>query len=136
MTKRKAETAPAKPEFRNIVEEYVATKAQRLQMQKLTDALEVKEKQLKESIIQALRNKDLKPLGEAASKVTLSSKDKPTVSDWPKVYDFIYANHAIDLLQKRLTETAVKLRWDDNISIPGVDKFPVYDISVTGVILT
>lgn len=119
--------------LQNIVLQYVSKKAERLAKQKETDKLKEEEEALKTAIIACLRGADLKPLGANASNVTLSTKMKPTVADWPKLYGFIYKHEAIDLLQKRLTESAVQLRWDESIVIPGVDKFPVYDISVKGV---
>jgi hypothetical protein len=55
------------------------------------------------------------------------------VNDWEEVYKYIKANDAFDLLQRRLTETAVKLRWDDGIRLPGIETLRVYDVSISGV---
>ena len=48
------------------------------------------------------------------------TKQKPYISDWTALNEYIKEHDATDLLQKRLTESAVKLRWDDDIQIPGV----------------
>jgi hypothetical protein len=47
-------------------------------------------------------------------------KQKAFISDWTALNEYIKEHDATDLLQKRLTETAVRLRWDDGIAIPGV----------------
>lgn len=47
-------------------------------------------------------------------------KQKPFISDWAALDGYIREHDATDLLQKRLTESAVKLRWEDGIAIPGV----------------
>jgi hypothetical protein len=47
-------------------------------------------------------------------------KRKPYISDFSALEGYIVEHSALDLLQKRLTESAVKLRWDDGIQIPGV----------------
>lgn len=44
----------------------------------------------------------------------------PVAQDWNAIHEYIKDNDAIDLVHKRLTESAVKLRWDDGIAIPGV----------------
>lgn len=45
---------------------------------------------------------------------------KPFISDFSQLEGYIIEHGALDLLQKRLTESAVKLRWEDGINIPGV----------------
>lgn len=47
-------------------------------------------------------------------------KQKPYISDFSALEEYIVEHRATDLLQKRLTESAVKLRWEDGIAIPGV----------------
>lgn len=47
-------------------------------------------------------------------------KQRPYISDFTALEAYIIEHHATDLLQKRLTESAVKLRWEDGIAIPGV----------------
>lgn len=46
--------------------------------------------------------------------------DKFYISDYSQLEEYIVQNRATDLLQKRLTESAVKLRMEDGIAIPGV----------------
>ena len=48
---------------------------------------------------------------------------EPELVDWGALSSYIREYDALDLLQKRLTVSAVKLRWADNIVIPGVDKY-------------
>jgi hypothetical protein len=50
----------------------------------------------------------------------LEVKVKPYISDYTALEGYIREHGALDLLQKRLTESAVKLRWDDGVAIPGV----------------
>lgn len=44
----------------------------------------------------------------------------PKIENYQALEAYIYEKRAIDLLQKRLTESAVKFRWDDGQIIPGV----------------
>lgn len=80
--------------------------------------LEKEEKRLGEILLASVPQ-----MGEiTAPGITLRKiiKSKPTASDWNALYEYIRKNDAFDLLHKRLTETAVKLRWDDSVIIPGV----------------
>lgn len=55
--------------------------------------------------------------------VTIDKKDYPTVEDWDQVYKYISRNKAFDMLQKRLSSTAVNERWAAGKKVPGVGKF-------------
>lgn len=67
-------------------------------------------------IVQGMKAQGIDSLNGARIQV----KQKPFISDWNDLSAYIRKYNAVDLLQKRLTESAVKLRWDDGIQIPGV----------------
>ena len=105
--------------------------AARKALQKEVDALEVDEGIARDLIIDQLR--------KSGSNIPLDGKVvklkpvayKPHVLDWQKVWDYVYEHRAFSLLHRRLTESAVLERWGDGQIIPGVEKFPVYSLSVT-----
>lgn len=68
--------------------------------------------------------------GSRAS-MTLTANDVPTPKDWKKIYAHIKKTGDFDLLQKRLSNDAVKARWANNKAIPGVEVFHDTKISVT-----
>ena len=57
---------------------------------------------------------------EEADGAKIVRKQKPFISDWAALNNYIREHDATDLLQKRLTESAVKLRWEDGVAVPGV----------------
>lgn len=59
-------------------------------------------------------------LSDGITTANIVTKQKPYISDYGQLEQYIREYGALDLLQKRLTESAVKLRWDDGIQIPGV----------------
>ena len=115
----------------NLVDEYADTREQRLALQRQVDKLDEKEKGLKAKLIESLVAASATAIGGQRMIVTLVPKEKPVAKDWKSLYAFIVANDAWDLLQKRLTETAVKARWEEGIVVPGVEKFPVNDLSIS-----
>lgn len=59
-------------------------------------------------------------LSDGVVTASIVTKLKPYIVDYGALESYIVEHKALDLLQKRLTESAVKLRWDDGINIPGV----------------
>jgi hypothetical protein len=62
--------------------------------------------------------------------VEYMATQEPVGEDWAAIHAYIVANDAMDLVHKRLTVTAVKLRWDDSIEIPGIGRKTVEKIKV------
>jgi hypothetical protein len=115
----------------NLVDEFARTRDERLALKRQVDKLEEKEKQLKAQLIAALVAANATALGGQLMIVTLVPKVKPVAKNWAALYEYIPPNNGWDLLQKRLTETAVALRWEEGIEVPGVERFPVNDLSLS-----
>jgi hypothetical protein len=115
-----------------LVDEYLSARAERLEKAKELKNLEEKEGGLKKTLIDMMIESGAKCIGGSKGVVNRKRKYKPTAKSWDAIYDYIWQNRAFDLLQKRLAEAAVKLRWDDQIPIPGVEAFPVDDLTVSG----
>jgi hypothetical protein len=109
----------------DLIEQYRSLRLHRMAIAKQIQEIEAVEKKVKKDIIdRLLAGEDL------GSAVTLVTKDKPTVTDWPALYLYIGQHKAFELLQRRVTESAVMERWAEGEAIPGVGRFPVHDIKV------
>jgi hypothetical protein len=124
MTESKIET---------LVAEYNRKRLERLELNKKADALEKDEHKIKAELIAALKATGNTEFRSDRCFLQLKPKIKPVAEHWALVFKFIKDNDAFDILQKRLTETAVKARWDEGVIIPGINKFPVDDLSITTV---
>lgn len=121
-------------ELSKLVDEFVAQRRDRLAADRVAAILKEKENVLKEEVIRELQlNNATLVGGSSGAVVKLQEKEKPVANDWSKLYAYIREHDAFDLLHKRITEGAVKLRQDDGIEIPGVEMFKVYDLTVSGV---
>lgn len=116
-----------------LVDSYSSKRDERLKLQREVDKLDKEEKELKKLIIDQLRLERISSIGGAVKRATLQTKNKPAVDNWPKLYEHIQKTGEFDLLQRRLTETAVASRWEDKIIIPGIVAFPVDDLSLSQV---
>ena len=104
----------------------------RLAMQKEIDEVEAEEKALKEHIINNLPKSDSGAAGKVA-RVSVVTKDVPQVKDWDAFYKYVSRTKSFDLLQRRLSDAAVKERWENKNDIPGVEAFTVVSVSLNKV---
>jgi hypothetical protein len=63
----------------------------------------------------------------------VQTKVVPQVQDWPTLHKYILRTKDFSLLQRRLSESAIKERWDDSKKVPGVEPFNAVKVSVTKV---
>jgi len=117
-------------ELSDLIDVYGLKRAERLAAKHVMDELEVEEKKLKAEVIQAMIKAKATSHGGKKYGVNYKRKDKPTAGDWPKIYEWIAQNDGWDILQKRLTESAVEARREDGIVIPGIVMFQVDDVTI------
>ena len=105
----------------------------RLEEQKKVDLIEAEEKALKEHIIQNLPKSEASGVAGKLARVTVVTKEVPQVEDWDAFYKYVKRTGAFDLMQRRLTDAAVKERWEAGEEIPGVKHFNVVTVSINKV---
>lgn len=115
----------------DLIDLYIATRAQRLAKDKEAAAIKEQEDDLSKAIIAKMKAGDITAQGAQNGLVKLNHNVEPVATDWPALYAFIKANDAWELLHKRVTATAIKERWDDGEEIPGVGRADVYKLSVS-----
>jgi hypothetical protein len=102
------------------IKEILSVRKQRLSLQREVDLLEQQEKKLTNELITAMVLAKIEITKDGEDEVTLVTSTEPVATEWPKLLDYIRENDALDMLQKRLTASAVKLRWADGQEIPGI----------------
>jgi hypothetical protein len=98
----------------------LAVRKRRLSLQREADLLEQEEKGLTGLLIAHMNVHGIELFKDGDDEVSLVTTEEPNVTDWPKLLDFIVTTGSVDLLQKRVTASAVKARWADDVEIPGV----------------
>lgn len=112
-----------------LVDALKAHEADRLAQDKLAEAAKQTEVMVRAALLTAMQVQDVKAIGGKAYTCELKQEDQPTVKDWPMFYAYIMKMKAFDLLERRPSKAAVKERWADGKTIPGVEKFPVDKLS-------
>lgn len=109
------------------------TRAQRLELQKQVDLLASHESQLKAHIIESLPKENAIGIAGKVAKVTLATKSVAQVKDWGEFYKYVQSTGEFDLMQRRVSDAAIKERWEAGDEIPGVDPFSFTTLSINKV---
>lgn len=109
------------------------TRKDRLTKQKDVDKLKEFETQLTQYLLNALPEDGASGIAGQVARVSLVQKQEPTVVDKDVLRDHILATGEWELLQGRLSAAAVKERWQDGETIPGIGVFLVTTLSVSKV---
>ncbi len=113
----------------NLADRWFNQREQRLAKEKEAQNLKAKEVELRELLISSLVSSKATGIGGKKVVVKLKNKEKPIVQDWDVVRKFIIDNNAWDILQKRLSDVAVRARQEEDVTIPGIDKYEFVDLS-------
>ena len=106
-------------------------RALRLAEQKRVDVIEAEESALREHIISTLPKSEASGVAGKVARVAVLTKTVAQVQDWDALYKYVARTKQFDLLQRRVSDAAVKARWEDGKAVPGVDKFNAVTVSVT-----
>jgi hypothetical protein len=106
------------------------TRNMRLDIQHRIETLEKLEGELKNYFIENLPKSQASGIAGKVARVQIETKPIPQVSEWTEFYAYIHKNKAYELLQRRLSEGAVKERMDAGEHLPGVTIFQAKKVSV------
>jgi len=107
-------------ELQEILKAAKSLDQRRLELDRESKKVAAEVDELKAQAIVLMLKEGIDSISLAEVTATIQEKEKPFIVDYGLLEEYIVENKAIDLLQKRLTESAVKLRWSDGITIPGV----------------
>lgn len=114
--------AKIETQLAKLADKYYEARAKRLVLKRECDAMEEKEKELKETLKQELIKAKVQGVRGKVGYADLKDKDIFVVADEEKFHAYIKKNNAWDMLQKKLVESAVAARFDDKKPVPGVKK--------------
>lgn len=110
---------------------YKAFRDRRLELAREVDDLKTQEAILKRELISALEEAGTPGIIGNTCEVRLTYGEQPIVEDWDTLYEYIRSEDAFDLLERRIGVTAVRVRWDEDIPVPGVGRITTTQLSVT-----
>lgn len=114
-----------------LIDLLYATRVKRLEAEKEIKALKTQEVAYRVRIKQMLDAASLEAGSGKTATTSVCYTTEPNAKDWPAIYQYIVENDAFDMMQRRLSATAVRDRWNDGIIIPGIEKYDTWDLSLT-----
>ncbi len=117
-------------EMRELVDEYIETREERLAMEKMVKELDEQEKALHAKIIENLRAVGSTTAAGSTHVANMNSKEKPRVADWTKFHAYVRKENAFSLLQRRIGDEAVQERVDAGLILPGIEFFTYRKLSI------
>lgn len=115
----------------SLIDQLYATRSLRLEVEKTVKNYKTQEAALRIQIIRTLGDIGLDG-GKGTTATAAIVKDVvPRVDDWDKVYEYIETHEAFEIMQRRVSATAIRDRWDAGEDIPGIEKVETVDLSLT-----
>lgn len=112
-----------------LVDMFKDVESNRLAADKLAASLKAREVLIKRILIEGMKHHETSSLGGEKFICAHHTDDEPQVADWPKFYAHILKTKDFSLLERRPGRAAIKERWQDGNSVPGIVKFPVDKLS-------
>lgn len=109
------------------------TRKIRLEAQREIDLYEKLEGALRERLIAELPKSKSSGISGLLANAAIETRRIPQVQNWDKFYAFVKRTGSFVLLQKRLSEEAVKEMMEDKKVIPGIVMFNVKKVSCTAI---
>ena len=129
-TKVKGTTAA---KLAKLADELFEARERRLALQKQAEEIQSRERELRALLIAEIPLTGATGVAGKLAAVKVAEKQVPQVSDWPALYAHIKKTGSFELLQRRVSEGAVKDRWAEDESVPGVECVKIVDLSVSKV---
>lgn len=105
-------------------------KQKRLVVQKEVAKIEEEEKALKAHIIDNLPKSEASGVAGKLCRVSAVVKEIPQLKDDEAFFKYVKKTGRFDLMQRRLSDAAIKELWEDGKEVPGVEKFNAVTLSV------
>ena len=109
------------------------TRQKRLDGQKAVDAVALQEREIEDHILKQFEKVELSGAKGGIAQVSIKQTVVYNISDWDAVFSYATKHNAPDLLQKRLSSTAIRDRLDNGEEIPGIESFTKIGLSLTKV---
>ena len=109
---------------------YYKTRAKRLEMEKAAEAVKADESAMREYLIDNLPKSKLQGVAGKLCRVQIKVTPTPRIADESKFIAYAKRKGNEDLTRVSMNVAAVRERWGDNVTVPGIEAFNVVTLSV------
>jgi len=108
-----------------------ALREQRLSIERKAKELKEEEVLMRNKIFEMLADLGLQKASGSVATAGIKVSQVPLVEDWDALWAHIQKSGEFDLVQKRISVTAWRARYEEGVETPGVSKVEDVDISLT-----
>jgi hypothetical protein len=108
-----------------LVDYFKVVEKSRLDADKVAAEIKSLETKIKQVLILTMHRMNLTAAGGQSFICECRTVEEPTVSNWDDFYKYVLKTKDFSLLERRPGKAAIKERWNDGKSVPGITKFPV-----------
>lgn len=131
MTNRLTLGSPLPESLGACVDLYAEIRDLRLAMDKEVEAVQKRESEIKEHLIANLTKGEDSGVAGAIFRGHVTQKPEPTIADWNLFCSYVAKTGRFDMMQKRVTKTAILDTWEAEGAVPGIDRVLIPSLSVT-----
>ncbi len=102
------------------IDEVFDLRQERLSIQKKVDMMKAKEDGLVAALASEMEELELQEVHGDHGKLKLGMIESAEVTSYPDLYAYIKETGSFDLLQRRVSLTGVRERWQEGNEVPGV----------------
>jgi hypothetical protein len=132
VNEKPAEGDPMPEHLGQVADEYKRVSGIRLDMDKEVAKVKARETELKNHLIDNIdADSEAGVMGRNYQAIIKTNyRPRMDAEYWPQFYAFVAENDRFDLLQKRLSDTAVMELLNAGEEVPGVERMTVKDVSI------
>lgn len=127
---RELEKIAAAATLDELIDDLTRIRAERKRIAKLDEDLVEEWRAAEGALIARLDAQKVNRVSTDSATATITEDDVPMVIDWDVVWDYIIANHASHLMQRRIATAAWRELKDAGIPTPGIDVYKKREISL------
>jgi hypothetical protein len=113
------------------VDAYGAARQRRLDLEKEAEAAQSAEHALRDHLAKKFKWAQIDGAKGSRFSVSVSKGIYATLKDPLEFFKWVAKTKSFDLLHKRCSDEAARLRWEKGVSIPGVEKFEKHKLNVS-----
>lgn len=115
-------------EVEAVIRAWRSKREERLAAEKISEKLKEEEAQFKDWLVEVFKEQKLEGMIIDGRITGANPRDICVVEDREAFVNFLYETKSIDLLQFRLSDSAIFGRLDEGVVVPGIGKMEVYNL--------
>lgn len=121
-------TEATREETEEVIKAWRVRREERYEADRVAKNLKEKENQLSSWLLEVFKQQKFEGMLIGGRITGLNAKSVPVVEDKEQFCKYILEEEALELLQFRISTSAIQEREENGVSVPGIEHIEVYDL--------